>query len=115
MFNFENLRVYKDSIDLVNVVYEITKKYPKEELFGITNQFRRAAVSISLNIAEGSSRTKKDFKHFLSLARGSCFECVAIATISKAQTYISDTEFEKIYEICLILSKMISKLKTSLV
>ena len=90
MFNFENLKVYQMSIDFVNYIYEITKKFPKDELFGLTNQLRRASVSIPLNIAEGSSRTGKDFKHFLSLSRGSCFECVAITTIAKKQSFLTD-------------------------
>lgn len=114
MFNFENLKVYQMSIDFVNYVYEVSKKFPKDELFGLTNQFRRASVSISLNIAEGSSRTEKDFKHFLSLSRGSCFECVAIATIAKKQNFLTNLEFNQIYQTCLSLSKMISKLKSSL-
>ncbi|PIV09252.1 four helix bundle protein [Candidatus Roizmanbacteria bacterium CG03_land_8_20_14_0_80_36_21] len=114
MFNFENLQVYQMSIDFVNSIYEITKKFPKDELFGLTNQLRRASVSIPLNIAEGSSRTGKDFKHFLSLSRGSCFECVAITSIAKKQNYLTELEFNKIYQTCLSLSKMISKLKSSL-
>lgn len=102
------------SIDFVNSIYEITKKFPKDELFGLTNQLRRASVSIPLNIAEGSSRTGKDFKHFLSLSRGSCFECVAITSIAKKQNYLTELEFNKIYQTCLSLSKMISKLKSFL-
>lgn len=114
MFNFENLNVYQMSIEFVHFIYEITKKFPKDELFGLTNQLRRASISIPLNIAEGSSRTNKDFKHFLSISRGSCFECVAIATISKKQNLLTKLEFDNIYQTCLSLSKMISKLKNSL-
>ena len=114
MFNFENLKVYQMSIDFVNYIYEITKKFPKDELFGLTNQLRRASVSIPLNIAEGSSRTGKDFKHFLSLSRGSCFECVAITTIAKKQSFLTELEYKEIYQTCISLSKMISKLKNSI-
>jgi four helix bundle protein len=88
-FNFEKLDVYEKSIDFVNQVYLATKNYPKEEMFGLTNQFRRAAVSISLNIAEGSAKTKKDFNRFVDMARGSVFECVAILQISERLSYIS--------------------------
>lgn len=102
------------SIEFVDFVYKITKKFPKDEIFGLTNQLRRASVSIPLNIAEGSSRTNKDFKHFLSLSRGSCFECVAITTIAKKQNLITEAEFNNIYQTCLVLSKMISKLKSSI-
>ena len=82
-FNFEKLDVYEKSIDFVNEVYLATKSYPKEETFGLTSQFRRAAVSISVNIAEGSAKTKRDFNRFVDVARGSVFECVAILQISE--------------------------------
>lgn len=67
MFNFEKLSVYQKSIALVDEVYSLTEAWPKSETFGITSQFRRAVVSVSLNIAEGSGRTKKDFRHFLDM------------------------------------------------
>ena len=83
-------------------------------MFGLTNQFRRAAVSINLNIAEGTSRTKKDFGHFLDLARGSCYECVSILQIAKSSYYISESGYLKCYGDCEKISKMISALKNSL-
>lgn len=95
-------------------MYDLTVKWPKDEVFGLTNQLRRAAVSIVLNIAEGSSRTRKDFQHFLSLFRGSCFECAAILAIAKKRKYISVNEYSEFYENTIKLSKMISALKTSL-
>jgi four helix bundle protein len=113
-FKFENLRVYQDSLSLVSLVYKFTKQWPKSELFGLSSQLQRAAASILLNIAEGSSRTGEDFSHFLSLARGSCFEVVAILTIAKAQGYISPEEFNSAYEACYQLAKMLSKLRSSL-
>lgn len=64
MFNFEKLKVYEEALILATDVYKLTKSFPKSETFGITSQLRRASVSISLNIAEGTSRTKKDFRHF---------------------------------------------------
>jgi four helix bundle protein len=74
-FNFEDLNVYQKAILPVEIVYKITNKWPKEELCGLINQLRRTAVSVSLNISEGSSITKKDFRHFLDLSRGSYNEC----------------------------------------
>jgi hypothetical protein len=57
LFDFENLKVYQRSLDYVDFVYNATKSFPKEEMFALTDQFRRAATSICLNIAEGSGRT----------------------------------------------------------
>lgn len=114
LFRFEELNVYQDSINLANTIYYITKRFPKDEMFGLINQFRRAGTSISLNIAEGSSRSKKDFVHFLNLAKGSCFECVAIIQISLNQGYLSQNEFNELYEKLNKLSRMLSKLQSSL-
>lgn len=81
-FGFENLEVYKKAVELVVTVYTLTSKWPKEERFSLIDQFRRASASIALNIAEGTSGTKKEFKVYINRARGSCFECVAILDIS---------------------------------
>ena len=75
MFNFEKLEVWQKAIDFADLVYSPTQSFPADERFGLTNQMRRAAVSISSNIAEGSSRTSKtDFARFLEIATGSVFE-----------------------------------------
>ena len=113
-FNFEKLDVYEKSIDFVNQVYLATKNYPKEEMFGLTSQFRRAAVSISLNIAEGSARTKKDFNRFVDMARGSVFECVTILQISEKQDYVGRAEISELRDRLVEISKMLSGLKRSL-
>ena len=73
-FNFEKLEVYQDAIEFANQIYEITKAFPRSEMFGITNQLRRSSVSVPSNIAEGSSRGKKEFIHFLNIALGSSYE-----------------------------------------
>ena len=113
-FRFEQLTIYQDALGFVNIVYLLSKGFPKNEMFALTNQLRRASVSVVLNIAEGSSRTKKDFAHFLDLAKGSCFECIALLDISRNQKYISDKEFEDLYEMINKLSRMISKFQISL-
>ncbi len=113
-FNFEKLDVYEKSINFVNEVYLTTKKYPKEEMFGLTSQFRRAAVSISVNIAEGSAKTKKDFSRFVDMARGSVFECVTILQISERLNYISRSRFNELRDKLVEMSKMLSGLKRSL-
>ncbi len=77
-FDFEDLKVYQKSLDYVDFVYDITKKFPKEEIFSLANQFRRASVSICLNITEGSGGSKAEFNQFLKIARWSVKECVAV-------------------------------------
>jgi len=113
-FNFERLEVYQLSLKLATEIYQLTKTWPKEELFGLTNQIRRASVSISLNIAEGSSRSKKDFRHFLDLSRGSCYESIAILTIAKSLKYISESDFELCYQKINRITIMINALKNSI-
>jgi len=114
MFTFEDLIIYQDSLNFIDNVYNLTSHWPKEEMFGLTSQFRRASTSIALNIAEGSSRTKKDFRHFLDLTRGSIYECATILKIAKSRTYITSNEYELCYEECNKLARMASKLKSSL-
>ncbi|MDO8515319.1 MAG: four helix bundle protein [bacterium] len=114
MFNFENLNVYKKSLEFTQLIYLLTKTWPKEELFALTNQIRRAAVSIALNIAEGTSRTKKDFRHFLDQSRGSCLEVVACLTIAKGLGYINELDYRRCYTLAIEISKMLSSLKESI-
>lgn len=113
-FRFEELNVYKDGLLFVDSVYNLTQAFPKDEIFGLTNQLRRASVSIVLNIAEGTSRTKKDFRHFLSLSRGLCYECIAILSIAHNRKYINQKDFDLHYDWCNKLARMISALKSSL-
>ncbi len=115
MISFEKLEVYTEGINLAQSIYKITKGFPKDELFGLTGQLRRAAVSIACNIAEGSSRTKKDFAHFIDLARGSCFELVPLLTIALNSGYITDKQFEELYAHIEVLAKRMHALKKSIV
>ena len=114
MQNFENLNVYKRALNIVDDIYEITKSFPKEEIFLLTNQIRRAAISIVLNIVEGSGRTKKEFSHFLNMSRTSAFECIAAFQICLRRKYIIQNQFDNIYNELEIIIKMISKLKSSI-
>jgi four helix bundle protein len=114
-FKFEDLIVYKETISFIDLVYKITKNWPKEELYGLTDQFRRAAVSIGLNIAEGSSRKKVEFGHFLDMARGSDFECVGVLHIALNNKYIDQKQYDQLYEYCEKISKMLNGLKSSLI
>ena len=112
--NFEKLRVYQQAIVQAKEIYELTKKFPKDELFGIISQLRRATVSISLNIAEGSSRSKREFAHFLDMARGSCFELVALLQLSLELKYINSQIYSIQYQKITKLTKQINSLKKSI-
>lgn len=113
-FNFERLEVYNDALELANQTYEITKTFPRSEMFGITNQVRRAAISIPSNIAEGSSRGKKEFIHFLNIALGSAYECVPLLEISKRQGYLNHESFSELINNLHKISAKMNALKNSL-
>ncbi|MEK7062363.1 MAG: four helix bundle protein [Patescibacteria group bacterium] len=96
-YNFYRLNVWKLGMNLVNEIYSVTKIFPNEEKFGLTSQIRRAAVSVPLNIAEGSTRrTKKDFAQFVRIALGSLMEVMACIEIALNQKYVNQKEYEKI-------------------
>lgn len=115
MFNFEKLEVWQEAVSFADSVYAITRTFPDGERFGLTNQMRRAAVSISSNIAEGSSRSSRpDFARFVEIATGSLFEVVSQAAISKRQGFLSEAGFTLLYSACEKQSKMLSGLRRSL-
>jgi four helix bundle protein len=97
------------------MVHEATEAFPAKERFGLTSQLRRAAVSISANIAEGSSRaSNKDFSRFVEIAFGSLCETVSHLHISKSQRLLSDDKFTQLYAASEELSKMLSSFRNSL-
>lgn len=110
-FKFEDLKVYNKALDFVGLVYKINTTYPKAEKYALTSQFTRAAVSIALNIAEGSSDTDKQFNRFLQIEIDSVNECVVCSTISIRQNYISKETDNQIREKLVKLSKMITSLQ----
>jgi len=115
MFNFEKLDVWQKAIDFADHIYNETRAFPAEERFGLTNQLRRAAVSISSNIAEGSSRSSKtDFARFAEIAAGSVFEAVSQAFIARRQSFFSEDQFRKIYTGAEEISRVLSGLRKSL-
>ncbi|HXX33246.1 MAG TPA: four helix bundle protein [Thermodesulfobacteriota bacterium] len=92
---YENLEVWKEAIDLAVTIYSVTDNFPKEETYGLTSQLRKAAVSISSNIAEGSGRkSKKDFRQFVHIASGSLNEVESLLIVSSRLNLI-DVEFFK--------------------
>src|SRR6478672_4872887 len=116
MFNFEKLDVWQEAIQFADLVYELTGDFPDEERFGLTTQMRRAAVSISSNLAEGSSRVSRaDFSRFVEIATGSLFEIVSQATIARRQGLMADADHQRVYAAAEKQSKMLSGLRKSLV
>ncbi len=113
-FDFENLKVYQKSLEYIDFVYGITRDFPKDEVFSLTNQFRRASVSICLNIAEGSGGSKAEFNQFLKISRRSVRECVAVTEISFRRNFISTEGKKQSRGFCLELSRMLSGLMKSL-
>ena len=115
MFNFEKLEVLQKVIDFADLIYNETRAFPAEERFGLTNQLRRAAISISSNIAEGSSRSSRnDFARFVEIATGSVFEVVSQGFIARRQNFLDEDQFRKMYADAEELSRMLSGLRKSL-
>ena len=105
---YEDLEIYKKSYELALDIYKLTKKFPKDELYGLISQIRRASTSITLNIAEGYGRLgKEDFKRFLKISLGSTNETKTLLKFSKDLNYINDKEYKDIKNKYEILSKMI--------
>ncbi len=113
-FNFEKLLVYKKAMLFVDKSYLLTKNFPKDEIFGLTSQLRRAAVSIVLNITEGSARSKKDFCRIIDMSRGSVLEALTILQIALNQNYLGQNDFLESRLLLTEISKMLSSLKRSL-
>ena len=115
-FKFERLIVWQKAIDLTAVVHNVTLKFPKEELYILSSQIKRAADSIALNIAEGSTgQTNPEFNRFLTFALRSNIEVVSCIYIAKKRNIISDEDFNLIYQLCQEILAMINSLKKSLI
>ncbi|HBR55718.1 MAG TPA: four helix bundle protein [Flavobacteriaceae bacterium] len=91
-FKFEDLKVYQKALDFVDEVYQVTKSFPKEELYGLSSQYKRAAVSVPLNITEGAGDTDPQFNRYLQMAWDSTKECVVCSTIARRQNFITNEE-----------------------
>jgi four helix bundle protein len=114
MFKFEKLAVWQKAIAFADLIYAETRAFPVDERFGLTNQIRRAANSISSNIAEGSARPDADFARFVGYASGSLYEVVTQAFIARRQHFLPEEVFAEIYADADEISRMLSGLRDSL-
>lgn len=115
MFGFEKLDVWQYAVEYSDDIYKVTRSFPNDERFGLTNQLRRAAVSVAANIAEGSGRgSNKDFQRFLEIAFGSLIETVSHLKIAQRQSFVKEEDFQRLYDQAERLGRMLSGLRKSL-
>ena len=117
-FRFENLEVWKLAKDFASEIYTITRRFPADEKFGMVSQLRRAAISVSMNIAEGSDRKSDlEFIRFLRFSVGSMEEVVTVLYIALDQKYINKKEFDNLYnksnKLVLKINALINSLRKS--
>ena len=114
-FRFEKLTVWQSARQLAGEIYRLTKSFPRDEAFGLTSQLRRAAVSISTNIAEGSGRNSDpDFAHFLEIAYGSAMEVASLLYIAADAETISVTTRDELLDQTSQVTAQINSLNKSL-
>lgn len=113
--SYRDLRVWQAAMELVEQVYYLTRKFPKEELFGLTSQMRRAAVSIPSNIAEGHTREhRKEYLHHLSIVQGSLAELETHLEIATRLRYCSREQFDHLLDQLSSLGKQLYALRNAL-
>lgn len=115
LHHYRELIVWQKAIYLVQLLYKATDDFPSKEVYGLTSQMRRAAVSIPSNIAEGQGRsTTRDFLHFLSVAQGSLMELETQVTIAERLGYLDPAREKKLLDATAEVSRMLSGLRSSL-
>ena len=113
-FSFEKLNVWEDSKELVKIIYKITNQFPEEEKFGLISQLRRASISVSSNLAEGSSRiTNKDKAHFTTMSFSSLMEVLNQIIIAKELDLINEDDYIIIREYVGKISNKLNALRKS--
>ena len=114
--SYKDLIVWQKSMDLVERIYQVSNLFPKEETYGLTNQLRRAAVSIPSNIAEGHARSStQEFHRFLSIARGSLAEVETQLLIAQRLGYLSAEDLSSILNLHIEINKMTNGLMAKLI
>lgn len=107
MHKVEDLKIWNKAIKLVKQVYQIVSELPNDEKFGLIAQIKRSAISIPSNISEGAGRnSKKEFKHFLSIANGSCYELQTQLILTTELNLIEKEKIQPLLEACIEIQKM---------
>jgi four helix bundle protein len=114
-FRFEKLAVWQEARKINRVIYRLIRKFPKEELFAMTSQMRRASISVSSNIAEGSGRNSdQDFAHFLGQSYGSLMEVASIFYLALDEEYVKESDLDPLFNELKRLAKRTVSLNCSL-
>jgi len=112
---YRDLRVWLGGVDLVTEIYRETQSFPPQEIYGLTNQLRRAAVSVPSNIAEGHAREHtREFLNFISIAQGSLAEMQTQSEIAKRLKYLSEEKTDGLLDQTVSLSKQLYSLRNAL-
>lgn len=113
--NYSDLIAWQKAMDLVEMVYKATSQFPKEEIYGLTNQLRRAVVSIPSNIAEGQGRhSSNEFRRFLAISYGSLREVETQILIAKRLNYLREAQTEELLGLAGEIGRLINGLSNSL-
>jgi four helix bundle protein len=113
--DYRDLIVWQKAMDLVEAIYQTTKSFPREEIYGLTSQLRRAAVSIPSNIAEGNGRNStRDYIHFIGMAYGSLKEAETQILIAERLHYIDSDHNSRLVQMTTEVARLISGLMNSL-
>lgn len=111
MFKFERLDVWKKSIDLYTEVSELSNRVDQQDQFSLGEQMRRAALSVSTNIAEATGREReKEARFFFNISKGSVYEVVSLLHVARGKGYVSAAEFDLLYQRCDEIARMLSGL-----
>jgi len=114
-FKFEKLEVWKKALDLSMRVHDVSREFPKEEIYILTSQIKRAADSVSLNIAEGSTgQSDPEYSRFVGIAMRSNIEVVGCIFIAQKRKIITNEDFEDLYQRCEEIHRMLVGLRNSL-
>ncbi len=115
MHNFRELKIWQEAMEITKLTFKLSKKFPSSEMYGLTSQINRSAVSIPSNIAEGAGRnSNKEFSQFLNIAMGSCFELETQIILSFEFNYIKKDDLESFVVKLNKLEKMINSLISTL-